>query len=177
MSRAAPEALPSPVPSTRPNIQREKNRWKRSSTLPGNWDYTSSIGWTDRTIFGLCGRRGFKSTFQQWGDTLPPGQSLTGVFGVNGDNGFPTDNITFSTPLPGDIPGSDTHFLAVGGPTTAECPGPGEAAPGHLCVYEVQSTSNITFWCFCNPEQGVSDQAQSYGTALFMLATDNAEWS
>ena len=117
-----------------------------------------------------------KSSFQQWGDTLPPDESLTGAWGLNGD-GFVSDNITFSTPLPGDIPGSDTHFLAVGDPTTAECPGPGVAAPGHLCVYEVETSGSITFHCFCDPETTTSDQAQSYGTVLFMNASGGNRWS
>ncbi len=118
-----------------------------------------------------------KSDFQQWGDTLPPGDSLTGAWVVNGDPGFPGDNITFSTPLPGDIPNSDTHFLDVGDPFTADCPGPGQAAPGHLCVYAAEKTGSILFHCLCDPELGATNIAQSYGTALFMNASAVGQWA
>lgn len=115
-----------------------------------------------------------KSTFQQWGDTLPHGESLTGAWVIAGDIGFPGEGITFSTPLPGDIPISNAHYID--GAFTADCPGPGQAAVGHLCAYEADSSGTFSFQCFCDPSTGAI-AVRSYGTSMFLDFTSNAGWA
>jgi hypothetical protein len=117
-----------------------------------------------------------KSTFQQWGDTLPHGESLTGAWVIGGDTGFPGEGITFSTPLPGDIPLSDAHYLPEGAAFTVDCPGIGQAAIGHLCVYEISSSFTGTFQCFCDPSTGGLG-VRSYGTSFFLDFDANEGWA
>jgi hypothetical protein len=115
--------------------------------------------------------------YHAYGDTLPAGESLSGAYAVNANAGYASQGITFSIPLPGDIPASDGQFIGDGQPFTAECPGIGEAAEGHLCVYESSSAGAHAFQCFCDPESGGS-AIRSYGTSFFLDFTGAAlGWS
>jgi hypothetical protein len=66
---------------------------------------------------------------------LPSGQSESGVRAASGGvGGYPAAAINFVPRLSSPVPSSDQTYLKEG-ITSAACPGPGEAAPGHLCVY------------------------------------------
>jgi hypothetical protein len=71
-----------------------------------------------------------------------------GGYAAAGDASFPDDErfdmVNFRIPLP-SIP-DGVHFIPAGQSTT-DCPGPGQAAAGQLCLYE-KSGSNV---------QGVSE--------------------
>ena len=75
---------------------------------------------------------------------LKPLQTLTGVYAAWGDGaGYIGDSITYRIPLAQEIPADKTHFLISGSKGTAECPEPGDAAPGHICVYETSGSNSI----------------------------------
>jgi hypothetical protein len=109
--------------------------------------------------------------------TLPPGETLVGSYAVaeGGSDGFPADGLIFNPPLPGDIPPSDAHFIQSAAFTT-DCPGNGQAADGHLCVYEVDSFGGMTFQCFCDPFSGEL-AIRSFGTNFFMANFAANSWS
>jgi hypothetical protein len=53
---------------------------------------------------------------------------------------------------------------------TADCPGIGQAAPGHLCVYEVFNfNANASFGGFGDPRTGAAGVAP-FGTVLAFTA-------
>ncbi len=82
------------------------------------------------------------SDFMTHDSTLKSGQTLVGVWGVGGagtTNGleFAVDAIEFRPKLAAGIPASNMHYV---NSATSNCPGEGEAAPGHLCVYRALDT-------------------------------------
>ena len=81
--------------------------------------------------------------------------------------GFMADSVQFRIPLARDLAPSEVHFVTAG--TTTECPGLGQAASGHLCVYELQQSvrSNPAV----NKSNG-TDGADAGGFMVFMNATN-----
>jgi hypothetical protein len=77
--------------------------------------------------------------------TLPSGATLTGEFSawMNGA-GYSADSATYRIPLAASIPASNIEFLDPGA-TSASCPGPGNAASGHLCIYAGSIDGGTTF--------------------------------
>jgi len=75
-------------------------------------------------------------------DTLPSGQSESGEFAAGGSftaaKGFVEEAISFPVRLSANIPASNVVATEVSKPLT-ECPGPGHAARGFLCLYEVEN--------------------------------------
>lgn len=71
---------------------------------------------------------------------LPAGQLMHGVFGAgasndtNSEDGYLSAAITYARPLASPIPNENIQDIQ-GSAYTAECPGPGKAAAGYLCVY------------------------------------------
>jgi hypothetical protein len=67
--------------------------------------------------------------------TLQTGQTLTGVYSTAGpvSGGWMAATIEFRPRLPANIPSANFHYV---GAANANCPGPGQAAAGHMCVYE-----------------------------------------
>lgn len=70
-------------------------------------------------------------------DQLPSGETLTGYYAMGGTADavgeiMGVDSISFSHPL---ATAPTAHFVT-SGTSVPECPGAGQAAPGHLCVYE-----------------------------------------
>jgi hypothetical protein len=85
---------------------------------------------------GAAGKEGPKGTYPE---TLASGHSETGNYAVAGGDsatGFMTQGFTFPQPLPAAL--DEAHAIWVVKNTTdpPNCPGPGEAARGYLCVYE-----------------------------------------
>jgi hypothetical protein len=98
-------------------------------------------------VQGLRGETGPPGTAAQ--TVLPSGQSESGMFGAGGGYadvpskegrfGYIQTGITYTQPLAQPIP--DANVIEVNGATPegaetkAHCPGPGQAAPGYLCLY------------------------------------------
>jgi len=71
--------------------------------------------------------------------TLQSGQTESGIYAAWGGKEFSdymSDTINFRIPLVSALSSTQVSFLTHGQGATASCPGPGNAAPGHLCVYE-----------------------------------------
>lgn len=84
---------------------------------------------------GSQGKEGASGTYPT---TLTSGHSESGNYAVAaGDSktGFMTEGISFPVPLAGTLDESHASWLQEG-TTSSSCPGPGQAAAGHLCVYE-----------------------------------------
>lgn len=78
--------------------------------------------------------------------------------------------INFIPKLPADVPTANAHFLGLGAPSTADCPGPEQAAASHLCVYEVvNNAANVSFTRFGDPRVGFAGIAP-FGTVLGFAA-------
>lgn len=74
--------------------------------------------------------------------TLPSGRSESGFFQI-GTITFPASpesaiqgNVSFQQPLAAPIPHGKSEIIFLSLQPNATCPGPGQAAPGHLCVYD-----------------------------------------
>lgn len=80
--------------------------------------------------------------------------------------------ITFGVTLPNAPLAPNANIIAAGGTPTGNCPGNStlpEAAPGHLCVYERQS-SNIGSRCVIAPGTAYACQGASpFGAAVYVL--------
>lgn len=78
--------------------------------------------------------------------TLPSGRSESGVYaGGSGDStsGWIGVGISFAQPLAAPIP--DANVIWVGNGANANCPGPGHAARGFLCLYDAEHSA-VTYW-------------------------------
>jgi hypothetical protein len=67
---------------------------------------------------------------------LKPGQTLTGNWGVGSSAAVASQlgRVSFRPNLAAVIAASNVHYVA--GASAANCPGHGQAAAGHLCIYE-----------------------------------------
>jgi hypothetical protein len=97
---------------------------------------------------GAQGPQGPKGVDLTFTTTLKSGQTLTGAFSAAGNSGYGFETIEFHPRLPADIPAANRHYLTSG--TTTDCPGAGQAAPGHLCAYQAYA-SNASFGDFTDP--------------------------
>ena len=105
--------------------------------------------------------------------TLQPGQTLTGVFAASSGatSGIYNTAVGFRPKLPADIDDAHFHYLA-NGQTSAECPGYGQAAAGHLCFYPAWSNA-VTFsgaWP-ANSSFRAGNESDQLGTALYFTST------
>jgi hypothetical protein len=100
---------------------------------------------------------------------LPLGASQSGVWGEQAaadENGLAV--IQFPSALPAALDASHVHYVTT---ATADCPGTGQAAAGHLCVYET-FTGSMTFgasgfW----QTTSVTSGAGIWGTVFYMTAS------
>jgi hypothetical protein len=94
------------------------------------------------------------------------GKTQSGVWGEQAaadENGLVV--IQFHSRLPAAIPLANTHYVTA---PTANCPGAGQAAAGHLCVYEVFSGSmTLGGGGFYNPET-LTQGAGRWGVVIYM---------
>jgi Collagen triple helix repeat (20 copies) len=77
--------------------------------------------------------------------TLKPGETLTGLWatGYGGTSPVSINYFEFRPNLAAKIPNANVHYVA--GASAVNCPGHGQAAAGHLCIYQywnVDSTFN-----------------------------------
>ena len=89
---------------------------------------------------GAAGAAGQDLTYTT---VLTPGQTLTGNWAVGSSAATTaTDYVSFRPNLSAVIPVSNVHYVT--GASATNCPGHGQAAPGHLCVYQYFASS-MTF--------------------------------
>ena len=92
---------------------------------------------------GLDGHAGTNGQPFDANATLPPGQTLTGVWTVAGGNADDlATQVQFTPRLAADLPAASVQRV-VGSSTTTQCPGPGQAARGFFCLYERSSTATF----------------------------------
>lgn len=122
--------------------------------------------------------------YQQYGATLPSGQTESGEWGAGGDaaGGYPNAGAgarafpQYPVPLGFAIDG--THAIYVSGATATHCPGAGQADPGYLCVYQttIQSGNTPNSSTIFNPDAGGSSGAGKYGFSIFLSAFTGGVW-
>jgi Collagen triple helix repeat (20 copies) len=91
--------------------------------------------------------------------TLKPGQTLTGLWaaGYGGTSPASIAYGEFRPNLAAKIPNANVHYVT--GASAANCPGHGQAAAGHLCIYQYW-TNDMTF-----SQVNTADKADaSYGS-------------
>lgn len=101
------------------------------------------------------------------GTTLKPGQTLTGVYdvGVEGTT-YGVTTVSFHPKLARPLTNAfREHFVP--GATSDECPGPGKAMRGFLCVYDTwNANGNLVWSSFLNPADGTDDRVAVDGFGL-----------
>jgi hypothetical protein len=73
--------------------------------------------------------------------TLPSGKSESGFYATasgGGSAGYIAEGVTFPQPLAAPIPKGNVEWL-LAGETSPACPGVGQAAPNHVCLYDNES--------------------------------------
>ena len=101
---------------------------------------------------------------------LPSGQTLRGDYAAWGSsNGYFGDTVQFRMRIPSDVDSADVSWMSSVAAPTAECPGPGRAAAGHLCVYEVGGGSRSAGVVIA-PEDG-GRGASTFGFSVKFLAS------
>ena len=100
------------------------------------------------------------------------GATQSGVWALGGaTGGNPLLTINYKSALPAAIAEANTHYVIAPNWTT-DCPGLGQAAAGHLCVYE-RFHFAMTVNYFFNPEDYVNGSG-TRGFAMYMTPTDAA---
>ena len=88
--------------------------------------------------------------------TLKPGQTLTGPWAVGGGGtGTSIGSAEFRPNLAATVPFANVHYVA--GASATNCPGHGQAAAGHLCIYEYFNSGQAFSSTF-----GADGQSASY---------------
>ena len=87
--------------------------------------------------------------------TLAPGKTLTGVYSMwGGSNGYVADSVNFRIPLAAGIDNAHAHVVFLSqGFAPVECPTPGQAQAGHLCLY-VTNANNVIATNIFRPDNG-----------------------
>jgi hypothetical protein len=103
---------------------------------------------------GEKGLQGDRGTDFSPNATLPSGASQTGTWGTgSGLNGYASDAVDYRMPL---ATAPSAHYIANAGEQTTDCPGPGHAAAGHLCMYEIGGTGSMVFSSIYHHESGTA---------------------
>jgi hypothetical protein len=133
---------------------------------PGQNGTNGAPGATGAT--GATGVAGQDLTVSQ---PLRAGQTETGTFVATGNAaGFSAFAIDFRPNLPSDIPVANAHYLT-GGTTTAECPGMGQAAAGHLCVYQAGAATSTFEGFFKISSNSSGSLLEKEGVLMFWTVT------
>jgi hypothetical protein len=149
-----------------------------SLAIPGPAGSTGATGATGATgSTGATGPQGPAGTSYTINTRLQHGQNETGIYSAYGGGSGSefASTVNFRIPLNVDLPVANTSFLAAGAAYTANCPGPGLAATGHLCVYETYGAFR-TF-------SGIVDTtnvfvgASRWGFSISFSATSTDSWS
>ena len=103
---------------------------------------------------GIQGIQGVQGPAGPFPDPLQPGKTLRGNYMTAGDNhGTNHSAVSFGFRLSA---APTVNYITVGSPPPAACPGSvtdPQAAPGNLCVYELQAINVTSFRGVCDPEQ------------------------
>ena len=104
--------------------------------------------------------------------TLHSGQTLTGVYSAAtpATGTYMGTTLTFQPRLPAAIAFANIHYIPAAGPFTTNCPGAGQAAAGHLCIYE-KWINAATFVQAVNPESSNPNGSSVQGVGLVWNAT------
>jgi hypothetical protein len=109
---------------------------------------------------------------------LPGGRTIRGTFAIFGTSASQVAFAPISFPV--RLPAAPTtHYIPLGGPVPAGCsgtPSVPSASPGHLCVFESQTTSDNNFNCVFNPLTFACGAASVYGFGISQQGTV-AGWS
>jgi len=112
---------------------------------------------------------------------LQSGETISGVWGHGLTVANATDDffaiVSFPIPLAADLSGSNTIYVSAGG-SDPNCPGPGMAAAGFLCVYETDTENAATrfsFNIFDSAAAGGPPGASKYGFAIRLGAAAAGE--
>ena len=143
-----------------------------SLAIPGPLGPQGATGAT-----GATGSQGPAGTDYTINTTLQSGQNETGLYSAwgGGASSYFASNVNFRIPLAADLPAAKVAFIAQGSPYTVDCPGPGQARAGFLCVYEL-TFGLRTFGGLFNPTTGL-DGASRYGFSIYFTATAGSSWS
>jgi hypothetical protein len=120
---------------------------------------------------GSNGSPGSPGTDLTASSTLAPGQTESGIFGANAnvEGGFGSTAIQFRPLLATGVSEGSLHYVPMKG-SDPNCPGPGQAARGHLCLYEGVN-SNMSFLGFYNPKASIAHSADGTGVVAFFTDT------
>ena len=105
--------------------------------------------------------------------TLLPGETEVGVFGVAATEGsYDVVGLDFHPKLPSEVESEQAEEHAPGS-TSEKCPGPRQAAPGYLCIYE-SFRNGISFDAFASTfDEGSSAVAAREGAVLIFHGTSD----
>jgi len=99
---------------------------------------------------------------------LRPGETMRGAYlaaGGDSTSGYIGTAITWPNRLPGNFNHGNVEYIPDGDPTTTNCPGVNQAAPGWACFYEGQASS-VTICCFY--DEDYDDPAVgTYGVRMY----------
>jgi len=107
---------------------------------------------------------------------LRPGQLETGVYLAAGasDGGLFGSAISFIPRLPDPLPQENAHYVGEGDAPTSECPGPGEAAAGHLCFYEAWNYSASLLQVYATNDGDSDAPITVHGAGLLFNASNSS---
>jgi hypothetical protein len=105
--------------------------------------------------------------------TLQSGQTEVGSYAVTGytTSALMLEAVNLRVPLPSATDKIEFHNGAV----SANCPGPGQAAPGYLCIYKFSGAA--TFDHVLDEFAGIANQASATGFLLEFTADSTGSYS
>jgi len=107
---------------------------------------------------------------------LQSGEVETGVYAAWGSGDYFGDSVNFRIPLATDLSAANRQFIPNGGPFTPECPGPGQAQAGFLCVYEYFN-GNRVYGSIYNPANGANGVSRWGFSIYFTTVGAGGAWS
>jgi hypothetical protein len=158
-----------------------KKDFKTGQLPRGQRGSRGSIGPAGAT--GATGATGSAGTAGPKGDaganftpatTLPSGQTERGGYDVwgGGVGNFVGTAINYRIPLAQAIPAGNAHFVT-GSAFTTQCPAVGQAAAGHVCVYE-ETHGNTAFGAIYSQYDGVQTVGASSVVGFQIYFTTSA---
>jgi hypothetical protein len=152
------------------SLQTKDLSGKARKALKGNRGLRGLTGGRGATgAQGVQGTAGKDLTYQT---VLPSGQTLTGNWAVGSSAASTsTDYVSFRPNIAAVIGAANVHYVT--GASAPNCPGHGQAAAGHLCIYEYFSSS-MTFkqTNYADPQDATYGfGAGRQGFVLYMTST------
>ena len=130
---------------------------------------------------GASGAKGDKGDSFTLATVLPSGQTEKGQYAVWGGGGagaYIGGAYAFRVPLAAGIPAANVHFLAAPNVFTPSCPAAGQAAAGHMCVYEKSGGAATIGGIYAVTNGVVANGATSNdGFQIYFAVTAVGAWS